>query len=236
MISAASTAARLRTPAAGVGAAMMLPERPSGPLGRGKVAFAVPGAPGLRAKPHFGASASVVGASWPLSTLSTSSSPPSSRRSRSVTARAASSPAPFPTSSREPALGILAPGPDEDAWRPGDPITPFMENRKRWLMEDLPHLFDDIGIDKSGYADVVEFRDPITSVSCLSYILVYLEGEREGEEEKTEKFFNLLSFFPRKKKSSTTRSRATSSTSPRSAASFLPLSSCSMSSRRLLAT
>lgn len=44
-------------------------------------------------------------------------------------------------------------------------MTPFMEDRARWLERDLPHLFDDVGIDKSGYAEVVAFRDPITSVS-----------------------------------------------------------------------
>ena len=63
----------------------------------------------------------------------------------------------------------LAPGPEEDAWRPGDPFTPFMADRARWLERDLPHLFDDVGIDRSGYAEVVTFRDPITSVSCCFF-------------------------------------------------------------------
>ena len=45
-----------------------------------------------------------------------------------------------------------------------------MSERKAWLEKDLPHLFDDVGIDKSGYAEVVEFRDPITSVSSLLFL------------------------------------------------------------------
>ena len=31
-----------------------------------------------------------------------------------------------------------------------------------FLEKDLQHLFDDQGIDKSQYDNVVEFRDPIT--------------------------------------------------------------------------
>lgn len=48
-----------------------------------------------------------------------------------------------------------------------------MEDRATWLERDLPHLFDDVGIDKSGYAEVVEFRDPITSVSCEESFLFF---------------------------------------------------------------
>ncbi len=37
-----------------------------------------------------------------------------------------------------------------------------------FLKEDLQHLFDDQGIDKSQYDDVVEFRDPITRYDSAS--------------------------------------------------------------------
>ncbi len=37
-----------------------------------------------------------------------------------------------------------------------------------FLKEDLQHLFDDKGIDKSQYDDVVEFRDPITQYNNAS--------------------------------------------------------------------
>ncbi|XP_040381027.1 uncharacterized protein LOC102710506 [Oryza brachyantha] len=36
------------------------------------------------------------------------------------------------------------------------------ERLVEFLREDLPHLFDDIGIDRSAYDDRVRFRDPIT--------------------------------------------------------------------------
>jgi hypothetical protein len=49
-----------------------------------------------------------------------------------------------------------------------------MAERARWLERDLPHLFDDVGIDKSGYAEVVEFRDPITSVRFFQELLFFL--------------------------------------------------------------
>lgn len=37
-----------------------------------------------------------------------------------------------------------------------------------FLKRDLQHLFDDQGIDKSQYDDVVEFRDPITQYNNAS--------------------------------------------------------------------
>jgi len=110
--------------------------------------------------------------SSPSSTSSSSSSPSPSRRPRSsVAARAAAAASPSPPP--------LAPGPEEDAWRPGDALTPFMADRKRWLEGDLPHLFDDVGIDRSGYAEVVEFRDPITSVSYrFLFLLSFFRGSK----------------------------------------------------------
>ena len=42
-----------------------------------------------------------------------------------------------------------------------------MKDRAEFLKEDLKHLFDDQGIDKSQYNDKVEFRDPITSYNSV---------------------------------------------------------------------
>ena len=44
----------------------------------------------------------------------------------------------------------------------------------RFLKDDLQHLFDDQGIDKSQYDDVVEFRDPITRYDNASGIECHL--------------------------------------------------------------
>jgi hypothetical protein len=44
----------------------------------------------------------------------------------------------------------------------------------RFLKDDLQHLFDDQGIDKSQYDDVVEFRDPITKYDNASGIECHL--------------------------------------------------------------
>ena len=38
-----------------------------------------------------------------------------------------------------------------------------VEDLIQFLYEDLPHLFDDQGIDRSRYDERVKFRDPITS-------------------------------------------------------------------------
>ncbi|KAK4344224.1 hypothetical protein RND71_037318 [Anisodus tanguticus] len=40
--------------------------------------------------------------------------------------------------------------------------TVDMKKLVEFLYEDLPHLFDDQGIDRTGYDDYVKFRDPIT--------------------------------------------------------------------------
>lgn len=37
-----------------------------------------------------------------------------------------------------------------------------MNQLVEFLYEDLPHLFDDQGIDRKAYDDYVKFRDPIT--------------------------------------------------------------------------
>jgi hypothetical protein len=43
-----------------------------------------------------------------------------------------------------------------------------LEQLVGFLYEDLPHLFDDKGIDKSAYDERVFFRDPITKHDDLS--------------------------------------------------------------------
>lgn len=37
-----------------------------------------------------------------------------------------------------------------------------------FLYEDLPHLFDDQGIDRTAYDESVKFRDPITKYDSIS--------------------------------------------------------------------
>ena len=42
------------------------------------------------------------------------------------------------------------------------------QERMDFLRKDLPHLFDEQGIDKDAYEEVVEFIDPITKYNKLS--------------------------------------------------------------------
>ena len=51
-----------------------------------------------------------------------------------------------------------------------------------FLKKDLQHLFDDQGIDKSQYDDVVEFRDPITQYNNASGT-TGLHTEQQAEAE-----------------------------------------------------
>eukprot|EP00873_Tetraselmis_striata_P018133 jgi/Tetstr1/438397/TSEL_026963.t1 len=44
---------------------------------------------------------------------------------------------------------------------------PAVQEMMELLEEDLPHLFDDQGIDESMYGDVVDFQDPITKYDSL---------------------------------------------------------------------
>lgn len=46
------------------------------------------------------------------------------------------------------------------------PASPFQE-LAAFLREDLPHLFDDQGIDASRYDEAVVFEDPITYYSNI---------------------------------------------------------------------
>ncbi|KAL9280083.1 putative SOUL hem-binding protein [Arabidopsis thaliana] len=48
------------------------------------------------------------------------------------------------------------------------PSTVNMEELVGFLYEDLPHLFDDQGIDKTAYDERVKFRDPITKHDTIS--------------------------------------------------------------------
>lgn len=44
---------------------------------------------------------------------------------------------------------------------------PNVQEMMEFLKDDLPHLFDDQGIDESKYGDVVDFQDPITKYDSL---------------------------------------------------------------------
>ncbi|KAM0923108.1 hypothetical protein ACQ4PT_005684 [Festuca glaucescens] len=58
-----------------------------------------------------------------------------------------------------PSGGAVAPAAAaEDAGLPPAEAQRLVE----FLKADLPHLFDDVGIDRSAYDDRVRFRDPIT--------------------------------------------------------------------------
>jgi hypothetical protein len=174
MTSVPPTAAQTRAPAAAMPPRRQGPS--SGPLAsQGPRALAAPRR--LRAEMPRGTTAEsasiAIGAAsaTALSSLSQRLPRRGSSSRRPVVARAAAPPSSTSGPSTPPPL---SPGPEEDAWRPGDPKTPFMAERARWLERDLPHLFDDVGIDKSGYAEVVEFRDPITSVRFFQELLFFL--------------------------------------------------------------
>lgn len=57
------------------------------------------------------------------------------------------------------------------------PMKPddFMQGRMDFLRDDLEHLFDEQGIDKSAYEDKVEFRDPITRYNSVSGYLLNIQ-------------------------------------------------------------
>ena len=44
-----------------------------------------------------------------------------------------------------------------------------------FLYEDLPHLFDDQGIDRTAYDERVKFRDPITKHDTISGYLFNID-------------------------------------------------------------
>ena len=47
-------------------------------------------------------------------------------------------------------------------------VSQPLQGRMEFLRQDLVHLFDEQGIDKDSYEEVVEFVDPITSYRRLS--------------------------------------------------------------------
>ncbi|KAL2249502.1 UNVERIFIED_CONTAM: hypothetical protein Sindi_2423900 [Sesamum indicum] len=51
---------------------------------------------------------------------------------------------------------------------PPKPTTFDAQELVDFLYEDLPHLFDDQGIDRTAYGDRVKFRDPITKHDSIS--------------------------------------------------------------------
>lgn len=50
--------------------------------------------------------------------------------------------------------------------------TVDMEQLVGFLYEDLPHLFDDQGIDRTAYDERVKFRDPITKHDTITGYLL----------------------------------------------------------------
>eukprot|EP00208_Stichococcus_sp_RCC1054_P000489 CAMPEP_0206140442 /NCGR_PEP_ID=MMETSP1473-20131121/9492_1 /ASSEMBLY_ACC=CAM_ASM_001109 /TAXON_ID=1461547 /ORGANISM="Stichococcus sp, Strain RCC1054" /LENGTH=369 /DNA_ID=CAMNT_0053534595 /DNA_START=232 /DNA_END=1341 /DNA_ORIENTATION=+ len=56
-----------------------------------------------------------------------------------------------------------------EALEVAQPLQPdaFMQERMDFLREDLKHLFDEQGIDKSAYEDRVKFRDPLTKYDTV---------------------------------------------------------------------
>ncbi|KAG8075386.1 hypothetical protein GUJ93_ZPchr0006g45472 [Zizania palustris] len=64
---------------------------------------------------------------------------------------------------RRPPLAAQAVAPEAAAAEEGGLPAAEAERLVEFLREDLPHLFDDVGIDRSAYDDRVRFRDPITS-------------------------------------------------------------------------
>jgi hypothetical protein len=58
------------------------------------------------------------------------------------------------------------------------PLSPPFQDRAAFLASDLPHLFDDVGIDTSAYAAKVEFTDPITRYASLQGYLFNIAALR----------------------------------------------------------
>ena len=85
---------------------------------------------------------------------------------------------------RGAAAGAAGPGPGAGAGsgagagagpsvrvEPGSPL----EATARALAADLPHLFDDVGIDRGMYSEEVQFEDPITRYSSLDGYLFNIQ-------------------------------------------------------------
>ncbi|OEL22425.1 hypothetical protein BAE44_0016554 [Dichanthelium oligosanthes] len=82
----------------------------------------------------------------------------SRRRSLRLTARAA------PPGGAVAPASSSAPAEEKEGEKGGGGGLPAAEAERlcEFLRADLPHLFDDVGIDRSAYDDRVRFRDPIT--------------------------------------------------------------------------
>lgn len=63
---------------------------------------------------------------------------------------------------RRPRLAVQAVAPAAAEEEKGGLPAAEAERLAEFLREDLPHLFDDVGVDRSAYDDRVRFRDPIT--------------------------------------------------------------------------
>lgn len=61
--------------------------------------------------------------------------------------------------------------PDAQTTTTGPPSTLDLSERAQFLRRDLLELFTDVGVDRSAYADRVQFLDPITRYSTLSAYL-----------------------------------------------------------------
>ena len=87
---------------------------------------------------------------------------PSSSRRRNLRLAARAAP---PGGAVAPASSSAAPAAEEekDGNGGGEGLSAADAERLcEFLRADLPHLFDDVGIDRSAYDDRVRFRDPIT--------------------------------------------------------------------------
>ena len=63
-------------------------------------------------------------------------------------------------------------------WTPGsssDPHGALLEELSAFLKQDLPHLFDDQGIDQTRYEPTMEFTDPLTRYDNLSGYLFNIQ-------------------------------------------------------------
>jgi hypothetical protein len=84
----------------------------------------------------------------------------SRRRNLRLTARAAP-----PSGAVAPASSSSVPAEEKEKDEKGGGVGLSAADAERlceFLRADLPHLFDDVGIDRSAYDDRVRFRDPIT--------------------------------------------------------------------------
>ncbi|XP_020550922.1 uncharacterized protein LOC105166498 [Sesamum indicum] len=79
---------------------------------------------------------------------------------------------------------------------PPKPTTFDAQELVDFLYEDLPHLFDDQGIDRTAYGDRVKFRDPITKHDSISgYLFNILHWVKQtGPYEITTRWTMVMRF------------------------------------------